>query len=1007
MRLRTKFMLVIFAILISGVTLTMVWLHYSSSQNAAHQAIESNIDLSDAIGESVLVLMKTGQQDHLDAYLENARKLQSVAELRVIRSPALEKELGVKESSQAQDGLDRQALESGQRIVKEVTVGKKKAIRTITSFTADPSCLACHPTIKEGQVMAALSETLVYQASLDAMMRHLFESGLIQGFIIVLVIGAVFLFIDRSIMRPVARIGVAVRKFAKGDWTVIKDLNPKDHRRLSVVKGSGGPQGSLDEISALAVAFGEMIMDLKEMTVSRDEIMKEFSDRKRVEDNFTSLIQKNELILNSTAEGILGLDLQGRHTFVNSSAARMLGYEVKELLGRPSHSLWHHTKSDGEPSPKENCAIYAAYQDGKVHHSFDEVFWRKDGTPFPVEYSSTPIYEKGRLAGAVVVFSDITEKKGAEVFKDVSREVLRVLNVSGEMQDSVQGVDAVLKKYTGFDAVGIRLQDGDDFPYVAQQGFPDDFLLTENTLVERVKDGGLCRNKDGSVCLGCTCGLVISGKTDPSNPLFTPGGSFWTNDSLPLLKLPPDQDLGLHPRNQCIHHGYASVALVPIRNKEKIIGLIQFNDRRKGRFTPQGIALLEGIAAHIGAALMRKQAEVALRESENKFKNLVETSYDWIWEIDAQGIYTYVSPRIKDVLGYEVSEAMGKTPFDFLIEEEKVSVRKFFEELLVKREAFHGYENTNRHKDGHLVYLETSGVPVMGEDGRIQGYRGIDRDITERRRMTEALKKSYESLEVQVKERTAELENSYQQLKVTGEDLKRASKAKSEFLANMSHELRTPLNSIIGFSEVLYDEKFGSLNERQKKYAHNVMQSGRHLLALINDVLDLSKVEAGKMVLEVSRCSIQGCLDEVLRLMEHQVSEKKIKPVMEIPSDLGEIPADQRKIKQILFNLLSNAIKFTPAEGTVGVRARRIDAGIEVAVWDTGIGISPGDLEKPFGAFERLGDPYKHETEGTGLGLTISKKMVELHGGRIWIESEGLGKGTTVKFVIPSRGEGL
>lgn len=233
------------------------------------------------------------------------------------------------------------------------------------------------------------------------------------------------------------------------------------------------------------------------------------------------------------------------------------------------------------------------------------------------------------------------------------------------------------------------------------------------------------------------------------------------------------------------------------------------------------------------------------------------------------------------------------------------------------------------------------------------------------------------------------------------EDLQKASKAKDEFLANMSHELRTPMNSIIGFSEVLCDGKFGPLNERQKKYAKNILTSGRHLLSLINDVLDLAKVESGKMVLEASLFLVKDCLEEAVLMTDGLPSSGKIKPVLELAPDLGELRADQRKIKQVVYNLLANAVKFTPA-GKVGIRARRIDNGIEVAVWDTGIGIAPENLGKVFEAFFRVESAHTKETEGTGLGLAICQKIIELHGGRIWIESEGVGKGTTVKFTVPS-----
>ncbi|MFA7255611.1 MAG: ATP-binding protein [Candidatus Omnitrophota bacterium] len=234
------------------------------------------------------------------------------------------------------------------------------------------------------------------------------------------------------------------------------------------------------------------------------------------------------------------------------------------------------------------------------------------------------------------------------------------------------------------------------------------------------------------------------------------------------------------------------------------------------------------------------------------------------------------------------------------------------------------------------------------------------------------------------------------------EDLQRASKAKDEFLANMSHELRTPLNSIIGFSGVLSKETFGPLNERQKKYTQNILTSGRYLLALINDVLDLARVESGMMVLEKSFFSVKSCLEEALSLIGGLDVSEQIQVVTEFAGDLGEIQADPLKIKQVLYNLLSNAVKFTPAGGKIGIRARRNDAGVEIAVWDTGIGIAPENLGKVFDAFTRVENAYTKGTEGTGLGTTISKKIIELHGGKIWIESEGAGKGTTVKFTLPS-----
>jgi two-component system CheB/CheR fusion protein len=217
----------------------------------------------------------------------------------------------------------------------------------------------------------------------------------------------------------------------------------------------------------------------------------------------------------------------------------------------------------------------------------------------------------------------------------------------------------------------------------------------------------------------------------------------------------------------------------------------------------------------------------------------------------------------------------------------------------------------------------------------------------------------------------------------------------------MSHELRTPLNSIIGFSEVLYDETFGKLGEKQKEYVNYVLVSGKHLLLLINDVLDMAKVEAGKMELSISSLSLKNILEDALILVKGMALKKKITLALKIDENIGQIEADERKLKEVLYNLFSNAIKFTLPEGQVGITAQIIGSEIEVAVTDTGIGIAPENISRVFEAFTRIENPYSKAIEGTGLGLGLSKKLVELHGGKIWIESNGLNTGTTVRFTLP------
>jgi len=231
-------------------------------------------------------------------------------------------------------------------------------------------------------------------------------------------------------------------------------------------------------------------------------------------------------------------------------------------------------------------------------------------------------------------------------------------------------------------------------------------------------------------------------------------------------------------------------------------------------------------------------------------------------------------------------------------------------------------------------------------------------------------------------------------------ELARLTRAKSEFLANMSHELRTPLNSILGFSDVLLEKVFGPLNEKQADYLGDVNTSGRHLLDLINDILDLSKVEAGKLELEPTSFSLPALLDSSLVMVRERASRHGIGLTMAIADHVGEITADERKVKQVLLNLLSNAVKFTPDGGSIQLSASADEAEVRISVRDTGVGIAPEDQARIFEEFQQA----KHGrrlAESTGLGLTLAKRLVELHGGRLWVESAP-GSGSTFFFTLPT-----
>jgi signal transduction histidine kinase len=295
---------------------------------------------------------------------------------------------------------------------------------------------------------------------------------------------------------------------------------------------------------------------------------------------------------------------------------------------------------------------------------------------------------------------------------------------------------------------------------------------------------------------------------------------------------------------------------------------------------------------------------------------------------------------------------------------------------------------------GHRALL---GVPLLSED-EVIGVLAVTRKRPgefepEVVRLLSTLA-TQSSLAIQNARLFREIEDKSRQLEV-------ASQHKSEFLANMSHELRTPLNAIIGFSEVLSERMFGELNEKQEEYLKDIYASGTHLLSLINDILDLSKIEAGRMELELTDFHLPTALDSALTLVRERAGRRGIALQMNVDNRLGQIQADERKVRQVVLNLLSNAIKFTPEGGRIEVGAVPKDGFVEISVSDTGVGIAAEDQEAVFEEFRQAGTADK-KVEGTGLGLTLCRKFVELHGGRIWVTSE-LGVGSTFTFTIPMR----
>jgi PAS domain S-box-containing protein len=386
--------------------------------------------------------------------------------------------------------------------------------------------------------------------------------------------------------------------------------------------------------------------------------------------------------------------------------------------------------------------------------------------------------------------------------------------------------------------------------------------------------------------------------------------------------------------------------------------------------------------------------------TEQRYRDFARATSDWYWEVDKSMKLTYVSNRFTAITGIPSFLMVGKQIDDIgelrsNFEGNKVSSASFMNKNAPFRDQLLVLED----QEGDDIYIFLSGVPMFDVDsGEFQGFRGAGTDVTENHQSSLKAEKVQQSLE----DTLYDLKDKRAQLDIATKQAEHALEAKGDFLAAMSHELRTPLNAIIGFAEAMTMQTFGSLNDQYVSYSNDIMNAGRHLLHLINDILDVAVLESGKIQLETSNVSLNEVIESALKLVVLGADNKDIDTSAVKIDDDQDIFVDQRRATQVFVNLMGNAVKFTPEGGSLGIRTDRVAEDIiGITVWDTGIGIPPDQQDLVFEKFHQdRGYIYSRKEEGTGLGLHISKHLAKQMGGDILLKSK-VGEGSQFTVLLP------
>jgi PAS domain S-box-containing protein len=464
---------------------------------------------------------------------------------------------------------------------------------------------------------------------------------------------------------------------------------------------------------------------------------RDIAELKRTEEALRHSEERYRSLFENATVGIYRTTPDGRILMANPALIRMLGYERFEELSTRS------LEAEGFEASYPPRSFREAIEREGVVQGLEAAWLKRDGSVMHVCESYRAICgEDGHVLYYDGIAEDITERKEAERRQNLAAEILGILNRAGTLPGTINEILRVVKQGTGFDAVGIRLREGQDYPYFVQEGFSEEFVRRENLLCSRGLDGRLLRDADGHPLLECACGLVLSGQTDPAHPLFTPGGSCWSNDTTTVPELPAEQDSRRQPRNRCLHEGYRSVALVPIRVGEEIVGLLQLNDRRPHRFNADIIRFFEGIGTSIGVALARWRDAEALRASEAEFRRSFDLSPVGTVMVGVGRRMIRCNPAFCRMLGYAEEELRGKDILEITHPDDHEIDTQGIRALLAGQVDRAQVQKRYVSKDGRVVWAEVTMGLVLDKDARPWYWLTIIQDITQRKLAEEALRES-------------------------------------------------------------------------------------------------------------------------------------------------------------------------------------------------------------------------------------------------------------------------